>query len=211
MRITMLSMAVGLLIACVAAADDCCAPPTCAAAQACCGMKHVCSRCGTQQTCQVVCETKKVKKTVWRVEREDFCVPLPGCDIGSGCGNRCNHGCCDTGCDGCAGSCGGCCEDPCADLLSRKLVPPKCGKVRTRQKLVKDEITCEVPTYKCVVSACGACGACGETIEVVEPEEALPEAPAPSEAPAPPEDTSELAPLPPVLRVSYQTILKDRE
>jgi len=232
MRTIVLSMAAGLLIANMAAAD-CCSPPACTAARTCCGTKHFCRDCGAERACQVVCETRKVKKTVWRIECEDYCVPLPSCSFGFG--NHCNRGCCDIDC---AESCGGCCEsqrccgdrgceDPCADLLSRKMVPPKCGKVRTRKKLIKDEITCEVPTYKCVVAACNACGGCSESIDVevegVQSEEELPEAPAPSEAPLPPEAhapaetptparaAADLAPLPPILEISYEVIIKGRQ
>jgi hypothetical protein len=58
-----------------------------------------------------------VKKTVWAVECEEFCVPRPG------------RGCC-----------------------------APCGKMHTRKKLLRKEITVKVPVYKCVVVDC----ACGE-------------------------------------------------
>jgi hypothetical protein len=97
--------------------------------------------CG--KTCKVVREMKKVTKTVWVVECEEFCPSLPGCACGCSCGK--------TACDGT-------CDDQCASLR-RPMTPPTCCAVRTRKKLVKKEIECEVPVYKCVVVACGeGCG-----------------------------------------------------
>jgi len=84
------------------AADDGCAP----------SCKPACAKC-----CKVVCEWKDVKKTIWAVECEEFCVPKPG------------RGCCVS-----------------------------CGKLRTRKKLMRKEITVKVPVYKCVVVDC----TCGE-------------------------------------------------
>ena len=155
MRTILLSLAIGFLIANTCVAANSCGSP------ACCDRTHEsCGRCGVQKTCKVICETKKVKKTTWVVECEEFCAPLPGCrsSCKSACGNGCGSGSgCDSGCDN------GCSSDPCASLR-RPIVPPKCGKVRTRKKLVKKEITCEVPVYKCVVVCCNAgCNAgCGE-------------------------------------------------
>ena len=64
--------------------------------------------------------------------------------------------------------------------------PPKCGHVRCRKKLVKKEITCEVPVYKCVVEyvCCDCCGpSCGVCTEPAAP---MPTATgAPAEAPIP--------------------------
>ncbi len=212
MRTLVLTMAIGWMIADSAVAADCCAPPTCAAEQSCCGATQACGDCGAQKACQVICETKKVTKVVWRIECEDFCAPLPGrqreCCASDGCGTGCGEaGCAEATC-GEAG-CGDCCDDPCASLQNRKYVQPRCGKVRTRKKLVRVEITCEVPSYKCIVTACDACGACGEVQEVIT-EEALPAAPAPTEAPAPPTAIN-AAPMPPVLGVSYHEILRKRQ
>jgi len=215
MRTIVLSMAASLMLANLALAADCCDPPTCAAERACCGVKHTCGTCGVPKTCKVVCEMKKVKKTVWRVECEEFCASLPGCERSCRCRKGCGDagcgetGCCETGCgeDACGG---GCCEDPCADLLSRKRVPPKCGKVRTRKKLVKREIICEVPTYKCVVAGCGTCGGCGEASEAAPAEAAPEEEPLPP-APAPTDATQNVPPLPPVFGISYERIIKPRQ
>jgi len=173
MRIIALSLAFGLLTMvgdCYAGAgccDEVCGTPDCCGA---CGAKCCC-----QKTCKVVCEMKQVKRTVWVVECEEFCTSLPNCDRDP-C-RRCNS------CRGAKASCWSCCNDPCAALNSRNYVPPKCGKVRCRKKLVKKEITCEVPVYKCVVVFC--CPGCDEGGE--------------QEAPAPaPEQTTNAAPLPPL-------------
>ena len=201
MRTLVLTMAIGWMVADMAVAASCCAPSTCKAVQS-------CGDCGAQKACQVICETKTVKKVVWRVECVDFCAPLPGRDR---CKSGCKDGCCETDCaEATCGeaSCGSCCDDPCESLQNRKYVTPRCGKVRTKKNLIKDTITCEVPSYRCIVTACDACGACGEAQEVTT-EEALPEAPAPTEAPAPP-TANRTAPMPPVLGVSYHEILKKR-
>jgi len=52
------------------------APSFAAAADGDCGpaVKPSCAKC-----CQVVCEWKEVKKTIWAVECEEFCTPSPGC------------------------------------------------------------------------------------------------------------------------------------
>jgi len=211
MRTLVLTMAIGWMIADMAVAANRCAPPTCAAEQSSCDAVQSCGDCGAQKACQVICETKKVTKVVWRIECEDFCVPMPGrktkCCSDHGCRTGCGKaGCAEATCGD--ANCGGCCDDPCASLQDRDYVTPRCGKVRTRKKLVKDTITCEVPSFKCIVTACDACGACGESQEVIT-EEALPAAPAPSEAPAPP-TAIHTAPMPPVLEVSYNEILKNR-
>ena len=173
MRVFVLSLAAGLLFAGVAIAGDCCSQPACCG-KTCCG----------QMACKVVCDMKEVKKHVWVVECEPICVPLPGCKK-SCCG--CKAGCgCDTGCCD-AGGCG-CCEcDPCAELLSRPMVKPKCCKLICRKKLVKKEIVCEVPTYKCVVVSCG-CGGCCDSHESAAP--AKEEKSAIKAAPLPPQSVA---------------------
>ena len=82
-------------------------------------------------------------------------------------------------------------------MTNRKYVPPKCGKVRTRKKLVKKEIVCEVPVYKCVV-VCSDPGCCEAASGCLD-EEASKAAP----APAPAEETTDAAPLPPLLGTLY--------
>jgi len=197
MRIVLLSTAVGLLLSGAAMAGDCCTAP------ACCDQTHECCHsCGVRKVCKVVCEMKKVKKTTWVVECEEFCASLPNC-------KRPCKSCCNTG------NCGEeCCCDPCASLR-RPMVPPKCGKVRCRKKLVKKEIICEVPVYKCVVvcvnSCCEAAACCGE--EADSPAPAPKAAPAPEaapvpEAPAPAAAAGDIAPVPPLLGTTYLQSLR---
>lgn len=89
-----------------------------------------CSHCGraacAHKVCRVVCEMKEVKETKYSIECEDFCVPGK---------SRCHTKSCT--------HCGGKSCEHCQI--------PTCGPVRTRNKLVKTEVTKKVPTYKCVV------------------------------------------------------------
>ena len=137
---------------------------------------------------------KKVKKTSWVVKCEEFCPSLPGC--GHGCKSSCG-GSCDTGCDS------DCCGDPCASL-KKPMVPPKCGKVRCRKKLVKKTITCEIPSYKCIVVCCNAgCNACCDESDW--------EKAAPAKAPASTKRITPAAPLPPgVGELQLQALRLDR-
>ncbi len=156
MRIILLSLAAGILLAGVAIAGDCSSQPACCEKS--CG-----SCCGT--TCKIVCEMKKIKKTVWAVECEQICVAEPNCD--GCCKSKCGcNGCCEDGC------CGDKCCDPCAALLNRPLVKPKCCKVHCRKKLIKKTVTCEVPTYKCIIVPCSsACGECCDDHEAQAPKQ----------------------------------------
>ena len=164
-----------LLFGQVVVAQDRCGTPDC------CARCNVRTRC-QQFDCQVVCEVKKVKKSCWVVECEEFAPLLPGCR--QRCNDCCNTGGCNTG--GCeTASCGsrGKCE-----------VPPRCGKARVKRKLVKKEITVEVPVYKTVVrNLCSGCCPSGCGVEAGD-------AAAPSAAPA--------APAPaPVPKAARQTLL----
>ena len=187
MRTILLSIAVVLVSAGVGFAADC-GPPACGEVQNCdvCGDVAACP-----QRCNIVCEMKKIKRTVWVVECEEFCTLSPNFD-------RCKRGC------GIQGGCGNSCGDPCAALQNRPVVAPKCAQVRARKKLVKKEIVCEVPIYKGVV-ICGSAGCCNAV--GIEPEKAPLEksasAIAPTLAPA-----IETAPLPPVIGVAYLQALK---
>jgi len=151
-----------LLFGQVAVAQDCCGTPDCCAR---CSVRTHCQ----QFACQVVCEVKKVKKTCWVVECEEFAPLLPGCR------QRCRD-CCDTG---------GCGVTSCGSR-SKCEVPPRCGKARVRKKLVKKSVTVEVPVYKTVVQhLCSGCctSGCGvEAGEVAAPS-AAPVAPAPAPIP----------------------------
>jgi hypothetical protein len=102
----------------------------------------------------VVCETRTITKHCWRVECEEFCAPLPGCvrwswdwcGLFAGRGKGCQADCGDE-------ACGGAC---CGNAPGR--VPPKCGPVRTRKKLVLEEYECRVPVYSCEVKyLCAGC------------------------------------------------------
>lgn len=177
MRLILTLMAVSLLSANVAEAAGGCGTLACKI------KSHSCRNCDAK-TCQIVCEMAKVKKTVWVVECEEFCPMLPGCrpkacrtDCGPDCieGLECGNGC---GTDRCG-------KDPCEALKNRTYVTPKCGKTRSRKKLVKKEVTCEVPVYKCVVA--NRCSACG-------PGEAQP---VPTKGT--PQKSVKAAPLPPVM------------
>ncbi len=143
------------------------------------GILKNCCKCGAETNCKIVQETKKVKKTVWVVECEEFCPLLPGPKCGCECGEK--------DCGGCqAKSC-----DPC-DVLKRKITPPVGGKVRTRKKLVRKEIVCEVPVFRCVPVCCKGCD------EPMSEEPALKVAPTPRQA-------VHSVPLPPQLsEVRYQ-------
>ena len=167
-----------------------------------CCRKAKCRGCG--KSCKVTCDTKKVKKIVWVVECEEFCAPLPNCDRGRSCDRGCKS-CCDAeacgDCGGCgkAGRCGRCCKDPCEALQNRKYVSPKCGKVRSRKKLVKKEITCKIPVYKCEVCGCGDVELDEEETAPAEaPSDAVPEVPSPAS-----QASSDYAPQPPVIGTSY--------
>lgn len=143
MRTIVLSATLGLLITGIGRAGDCCSEAARRDEPA-CHTQGSCHCCNCGKVCRVVCETKKVKKTVWVVECEEFCAPLPGCNAGH-CKGKTD--CCEEDC----------CGDPCASL-HRLMVPPRCGRVRCRKKLTKKEISCEVPVYKCVL--CGGCCNC---------------------------------------------------
>ena len=120
------------------------APASCVA-----GCEHGhCAFCGHLTVCQVVVETKKVKKQVWAVECEEFCAPLPHLCVHAG---RIHTGPAKDGCD------------PCASVAG-PAVPPRCGKLRTRKKLVRKEIECEVPVYRCVV-VCGCKGRAADLLK----------------------------------------------
>ncbi len=179
MRTIISTLAIGFLIANVCVAADHCGGP------ACCGKTHeCCNDCGVRKTCKVVCEMKKVKKTTWVVECEEFCASLPGC--GHGCKSSCG-GCDDTGCDG---GCGG---DSCASPR-KPMVRPKCGKVRCRKKLVKKTITCEVPVYKCIVVCCN--DGCSDGCDTGS-DDSVWEKSAPAMAPVSTKSITRAAPLPP--------------
>lgn len=194
------------LAAAVASADDACrqaacetecGPAGCERYQTSCDGKH-CPRCGQPMTCKIVCETKEVKKVIWDVKCEPFCAPLPRLCGGCGCGDA---NCCGQCADGCCNKC-----DPCAAENAKKIVPPKCGCVRTKKTLEKKEVVCKVPTYKCVAvcSGCGhtASGAGVNCAPVAPVQEKASENTAPA-APAPSPKSTLIAPMPPALSMDW--------
>ncbi len=125
------------------------------------GEPGCCARCTQACVCQkrtrVVCEMKKVKKTVFDCECEDVCglnpsSMLPDSLFGISLWGHKQVGCGDTGCSDCAA---GCCTKP-----------PVASHCRTRKILVKKTITVEVPVYKCIVEYC--CDGCGHDIGVAQ-------------------------------------------
>ena len=93
-----------------------------------------CQHCGCNANCCKVCrcvpDVKKVPKTTYSCECEDFCVPGPSehCVVCDECGNK------------------------------QHIYTPTCATMHTRKKLVKHETVKEVKTYKWVVeSLCPAC------------------------------------------------------
>jgi hypothetical protein len=103
---------------------------------------HFCHHCGCERNCKKVCRlecgTKKETKTEYAAECEDFCVPghSKKCGVKIECDGQGHH--------------------------HRKVIwQPTCAKVHTRKKLVKKEVTKEVPDYKWVVEEyCCVCGQC---------------------------------------------------
>jgi hypothetical protein len=93
-----------------------------------------CDSCGCDAQCCKVCRcvpsTKKVTKTEYDCECEDFCVPGPSLRT--------------------------VCHDECG---KKKIIyTPTCAEVRTRKKLVKKETSKTVPTTKWVVeNLCPKC------------------------------------------------------
>ena len=196
------------------AGDGCIAPTGCEQEQ-CHHDPGCCPKCGTKMVCKTVCEIKEIKKTVWNVKCEPFCAPLPRCGRCCGCGDPACGGC-EAGCGTIPACCDGTCDqckncDPCAVENAKCYVPPKCGPVRTKKTLEKKEVTCKVPSYKCVPVCChcgggcgdpGGCGAgCSSPAPVKETSSAG-QAIEPASA-AFPGKTTRTAPLPPMLGTAY--------
>ena len=101
--------------------------------------QECCCSCGCltciRKVCHVKCETKKVPKTIYSCECEDFCVPGPS--------KKCGYEC-EVDCHGCE---------------HRKINwIPQCAKVHTRNKLKKTTVDKEEKTYKWVVETfCEKC------------------------------------------------------
>ena len=195
--------------ACVAAAacDPGCGP----ACEKQCYDARCCPKCGNKLCCKVVCDVREVKKTVFEVKCEPFCPALPRL-----CHDGCNKCCGDCGCadgeqPGCCdcttGKCKNCC-DPCAVEKAKCQVPPRCGKVCVKKTLTCKDVTCKVPTYKCI-PVCPCCGhgdpcAKGGDCGSGSPAPVDNAAPSPTPAPAPVPKTTQVAPLPPALGSYYE-------
>ncbi len=107
------------------------------------------------KVCKLVCEKKKITKIHYACECEDFCVPGRSCFV---CDNCAEAPCPELPKDQC--SC--CAHSPLTDIHWKDWNPGECGCVKTRKKLVKYEVTAEVPSFKWVVEKrCAAC-ACNE-------------------------------------------------
>ncbi|MDP1797830.1 MAG: hypothetical protein Q8K78_10125 [Planctomycetaceae bacterium] len=91
--------------------------------------------CAPQKVCRMVCETKKVPRTTYSGQQEDFCIPGPSERV------RCP--------DGSAG------RESCGDEPYNKkrnwLWFPQCAEVKTRTKLVKTVTEKEEVTVRWVV------------------------------------------------------------
>lgn len=152
-----------------------------------CGAANRCAHCGCgaacqQVSCQIVAGVAKVKKHSWIVKEEPVCPLKPGCipclhdTFG---GLFAGH---EAACTACGeAGCGGTCEK------AKCLVPPQCGKVRTKKVLVKKEYEVEVPVYKCVAKF--LCGECGVDPAVIGPKPGPGPAPGPAPVPVPPVPT----------------------
>jgi hypothetical protein len=199
MRMLTLSLVLGWLVAGTAIASDACKQPAACTEVQTFGAADQCGRCGRagacEKHCKVVCEMKEVKKYVWVVKCEDFCAPMPSCKRGcKSCGacEACNAGNTCTVEPSC---------DPCAAEKNKSIIPPRCGKVRTKKTLEKKEIVCKVPSYKCVVVySCQDCGA-GQNCDG-EMTPTVPKTPT-KPSPAPSKTTIQEAPMPPVLGAAF--------
>lgn len=192
-----LSLAVGLAMATAATAEQgACGPAGCEQKQI-CGDPNCCFHCGRHCCCEKYCKlekgTRDVVKTVWEVKCEEFCplLPRPSRCCGE-CGGACEDGkeCCETYSRGCA-DCSSAC-DPCAVEREKCFIPPKCGHTRCKKTLVKKEVVCKVPAYKCVVVYC--CPSCAASGAKEAPTTGT--STAPGTAPAPPA-SSPFKPEPP--------------
>lgn len=133
------------------------------------GGLRCCARCGCddgcQKICRLVCENKKIEITCWGCKHEDFCLPgpsKPGCKYT------------DVACDEC---------DPKGPYVQPKTyswidwIPGCCGKIYSKNKLMKKTVTKSVPSFKWVVE--DLCPQCEQHCPLAE-------VPLGSEVPPPP-------------------------
>jgi len=152
-----------------------------------------CEHCGCQscvhKVCHLKCELKKVPKTCYSCECEDFCVPGPS--------KRCGYKS-ETDCDGCK--------------ICKPNYVPTWAEVHTRKKLVKRVVWKEELTYTwCVEYLCNDCAKCAAAEQRPQPstaevagatQSASAESPAQGQPVA--ADASLEAPAPPVSYSSYR-------
>jgi len=104
--------------------------------------KHCGCDDGCRKVCHLKCDVKKETKIEYSVECEDFCVPCKSEKVGYEC--KCHTKHCLLGCKEV------CCEKP--------VYEPTGAQIHTKKKLIKHEVTKEVPTYKWVVETlCDDC------------------------------------------------------
>lgn len=125
-----------------------------------------CARCGapnpTCKVCKPVTETKKVSKTEYECECEDFCVP--------GRSTLCGE---EESCD------------DCGNAKCTKIWQQNCAKIRSRKVLKKSTKEEDVVSYRWVVEEiCDACAQACPDAEIITPSPAEP-IPAPHLAPQP--------------------------
>ncbi len=193
MKTYALSLMLGLLISngAIAADPGASAPEACKEVQT-FGSPDCCAHCGCcgccEKYCRVVCEMKEVKKTVWVVKCEEFCPLMPNCPL------HCEK-CLESNDQKQSGAnCEICCKtcNPCASLENRNYIPPKCGNMRTKKVLEKKEVTCKIPSYKCIVVY--VCANCGSKCNAEKADQQVPAAQAQSVEPV--QKTSVVEPMP---------------
>jgi hypothetical protein len=99
--------------------------------------------CGCRKVCHLKLDKKKVTKVEYSCECEDFCVPCKSECVGHKCECECKPGLC------------GCMKEKCC---SKPVYRPTGATVYTKKKLVKKEVSKEVPVYKWTVETiCDGC------------------------------------------------------
>jgi hypothetical protein len=148
---------------------------------------HCGGGCKVRKMCRLVCETEVIKDYCYGCECEDFCIP-----------DHAKRGCLH--CDGCCGELEDC--DCCSQRPWCKLEwfnwCPTCAKPKCVKKLVKYEISREVPSYKWVVeTVCeGCCQECGDYQPCDAEGCPIPDYGSGADAEAPPPVPGDPAPMP---------------
>lgn len=124
----------------------------------------ICARCGSPAVCRKVCrcvpDEKKIEIVCWGKKQEDFCAP--GCS--KPLERHCEKVCAEPSANP---------DEPCAKPRNMKWTlwgPPRCGKVYTKNKLMKKVVTKSVPGFKSVVEPlCETCAAQCEHSPAAQP------------------------------------------